>query len=185
MPRSMSRLHRHLEKKGYSVVDWSYPSGRYRIERHRDSLREQLLGLDADPEIRQIHIVGHSLGGIVARFALAEGLPVKMGRLVMLAPPNQGSSLARQMAPVFGWLIPVLPQLGDGADSVVKKTPSIPGLKIGVIAGSHDMTTPTEVTHLGSETDHLVVDSGHTFIMNKKVVLKQVAHFLLHGRFER
>ncbi|MFQ5654169.1 MAG: alpha/beta fold hydrolase [Planctomycetota bacterium] len=183
--RSLSRLHRHLDREGYRVIDHPYRSTRARISEHARRLGERITALDGDPSIGRIHIVSHSMGGIVVRQALAERVPRKLGRVVMLAPPNQGSRRARRFAPLFEWLVRPLGELSDEPGSEVRRIGVPAGIEIGIIAGSRDRTVPAETTHLPGESDFLVVKSGHTFIMNRREVLEQVAHFLRHGRFKR
>ena len=183
--RSLSRLHRHLREAGYGVIDWSYPSARRRIEAHGVRLREALSALDGDPGILKIHLVGHSLGGILARHALTLGVPRKMGRVVMLAPPNRGSRLARRLAPVLGpWIAP-LPQLSDDSWSAVNRLGVPRGVEIGVIAATGDGKVRVEDTHLPGEADHLLVPGTHTFIMNRAEVREEVVEFLRRGRFRK
>ncbi|MCH7885585.1 MAG: alpha/beta fold hydrolase, partial [Planctomycetes bacterium] len=120
-PASMKKLQECLEQAGYGVTNWGYSSTRHRIEEHGQRLHEFLAELDAEPVVQRIHIVGHSLGGIVARYALTIKTPAKMGRVVMLAPPNQGSASARKWAPFLGKVIKPLGQLSDDPKSAVNR----------------------------------------------------------------
>ena len=184
-PASMKKLQKCLEQAGYGVTNWGYSSTRQRIEEHGQRLHEFLAELDAEPAVQRIHIVGHSLGGIVARYALTIKTPAKMGRVVMLAPPNQGSASARKWAPFLGKVIKPLGQLSDDPKSAVNRLSTPSGVDFGVIAAASDGKVDLEATHLRGEADHLVVPGYHTFIMNRPDVCEQVIHFLRHGRFER
>ena len=64
-PASMKTLQGRLEQAGYHVTNWGYSSTREHIEEHGKRLHEFLAERDADLTVERIHIVGHSLGGIV------------------------------------------------------------------------------------------------------------------------
>ncbi len=184
-PASMRTLQGRLEQAGYNVTNLGYSSTRARIEEHGKLLNEFLAELDADLAVERIHIVGHSLGGIVARYALTIEMPAKMGRVVMLAPPNKGSAAARKWAPILGKVIKPLAQLSDDPKSTVNRLSAPSGVDIAVIAAASDGKVDLDDTHLRGEADHLVVPGSHTFIMNRADVGEQVIYFLRHGRFER
>lgn len=181
--RSMTRMHQYLEQQGYRVNDWGYQSIQEPIEVHGTRLRATLAEMDNDPQVSKIHLVTHSLGGIITRYALSESVPNKMGRVVMLAPPNSGSRVARHMAPLLGGVMKPLSQLSDDPESMVNQLPTPAGVEIGIIAAAGDGKVRVEDTHLLGETDHLVVLGFHTFIMNRRDVQNQVVEFLRNGRF--
>lgn len=180
---SMSKLHRRLEDGGYRVKDWAYRSTRGHIEDHGRRLHDFLVTMDSDPSVSRIHIVGHSLGGIVARYALTVEVPKKMGRVVMLAPPNRGSAAARKLAPLLGKVIKPLEQLSNDPASDVNQLAVPADVEFGVIAAAEDGKVRPEDTHLPGETDHLVVPGFHTFIMNRDDAGDAVLAFLEQGRF--
>jgi triacylglycerol lipase len=149
----------------------------------------------------EVHFVTHSLGGLVLRAYLAKHRPLNLGRAVMLAPPNGGSEIVDRFR---GWglfrsvLGPIAPQLGTGSDDLPARLP-VPDCEFGVIAGNHwinpvgpivlpsphDGTVSVDRTHLSGMKDHLIVPYTHTFIMNSKLVARQVIYFLGNGKFER
>jgi pimeloyl-ACP methyl ester carboxylesterase len=182
---SMRGLGGFLERGGYRVVNWGYRSTTAVFERFGEALRAELARLDAEPAVARIHIVGHSLGNIVARFALALEKPRKLGRVVMLAPPNRGSRTARRLGPILGRVVKPLPQLSDDPESDVNRLRPPEGLEIGVIAAADDGKVPVELTHVAGEQDHVVVPGWHTFIMDRADARAHVVEFLREGRFRR
>src|SRR3954469_21113097 len=63
-------LAQRLTWRGFRVVNWGYRSTQRSLEGHGDDLHRQLAELDGDAKIGDIHLVTHSMGGIVARTAL-------------------------------------------------------------------------------------------------------------------
>ena len=152
-----------LRRSGYRVLNVGYSS-------QGPSVAEIGAGLAAeiDAELERapaprVHIVGHSLGTVAARWVLAHDPPPVPGRVVMLAPPNRGSQAADRLAGAVGWLLPPIRELRTtdtpAADLVLPD-----GVEVAVIAGDRDGKVSVAETCLAG-AHHAVVRSRHTFIM--------------------
>lgn len=198
---SMEMLAWSLEEDGYYVANIDYPSRDYRIEELAPmaveaGIHECTGGGDVDA----VHFVTHSLGGILVRYYFAENELKTLGRVVMLGPPNQGSSAADAMrdVPGFDWLNgPAGYQLGKGDESVPLQLGS-PDFEFAVIAGNRTIDPVTSAvlddpddgrvsvsdTRLDGMTDFRIVDASHAFIMQDGEVFRLVKRFLETGSFE-
>lgn len=199
-PLAMARLEHNLRASGYEVRNLAYPSQRADIR----TLADAALGpvFAAAPAGTRIHIVTHSMGGILVRQYLHDhGTPATLGRVVMLAPPNAGSALVDRLQtwPLYRWINgPAGLQLGTASDSVPNTLgPLPPGVELGVIAGNRSLNplfsawlsgpddgkVTVASTHLANESAHLTVPHSHTWLMWRAPVLAQVKTFLRTGRF--
>lgn len=195
---SMEPMRWALEEEGYRVANIDYPSREYRIEDLAPMAVEA--GVDACGDADRIHFVTHSLGGILVRFYFSRHSPDRLGRVVMLAPPNQGSEAvdSLQDVPGFEWLNgPAGYQLGKGEESVPRQLPP-PAFEFAVIAGDRTIDPITSAvledpddgrvslddTRLEGMSDFRVVGASHAFIMQKSDVIKLVRNFLNHGSFD-
>lgn len=172
-----------LRRKGFTVFLYGYPSTRHTIGTHAEKLLDFLMKIVKD-DFSRIHFVTHSLGGIVARLALADFANPKIGRMVMTAPPNQGSITANKISriPFASKLLKPLDELKNEKGSFVKTVP-VPDMEIGVIAGSMDGKVKVDESHLAGQKAHLVVNSRHTFIMDRKDVKEAIYGFIRNGIF--
>jgi hypothetical protein len=178
---SMFIMGRSLERAGYRVLNWGYNSTAPGVpvlgERLAAKVRSQQ---GAAP---RVHFVTHSLGSIIVRWTLANDPPPALGRVVMMAPPNQGSRSADRYTPWVGWLLPPIRELRTEAGTTARTLALPAGAEVGVIAGERDAKVSVAESHLEGERDHVVVSSWHTFIMNRGDVRRLVARFLATGSF--
>ena len=197
---SMSRIEAILKQQGFLTHNCGYPSTRYPVE----VLAERYLA-DAIQQCRQqgattIHIVTHSLGGILIRYYLQHQPVSEIGRIVMLSPPNRGSEIADRLKDcrIYQWILgPVGQQLGTGHDSLPNRLTGL-GHEVGIITGNrtsdpwfahffdgeNDGKVSVESARLPSMSDFLVVPKGHTVITYSSEVIEQVVYFLYHGKFD-
>jgi len=202
---SMARLCDYLERKGgFTVINVTYPSTRRGIGQHAAALGRIIENLDG---ITEIHFVGHSMGNIVIRHYLGDQLDRSTGRLrerrckrmVMLAPPNQGSHLAAALSENGAFsAINGTPGRQLGAEwNAIKDKLAIPPFEFGIIAGGRgdgkgynpilpgddDGTVRVATTHLKGEKDFVVLPVLHSFMMNDRQVMEYTLRFLQEGRF--
>ena len=186
--RIMRKMGKHLSRQGYS-------------ESLADRIHDRILQNCPD-ENRTIHFVGHSLGAIIIRLLIARHRPKRLGRVVMLAPPNQGSRLVDFLKrfPIFKWFYgPVGQALGTDEHSIVRRLPPV-DYEVGIVAGDrsidllfswfilsgkNDGKLTVEETKLDGMKDHIVLHATHPFMPSNPNVIKQTIYFLEHGKFFR
>lgn len=176
-------LARRLRHRGYSTRMWGYWNHRCSLLVHADRFSKELQTLDADPRIDKIHLVGHSMGGIVGQAALDRYRPKKLGRFVMLGSPSRGSFVATRMAGTFGRLLKPVAELTTDAESLVNRLPFPAGVEIGAIAAKYDALVSEESTHPEAPHEHIVVPTWHTGLVLRSDTADLVAGFLASGRF--
>jgi len=200
---SMRSVEKLLQKEGYKTLSITYPSQKNSIDDIASYLREEHLNDAFWENADNVHIVTHSMGGLVARRYLdtyKDDIPEdKLGRVVMLAPPNGGSEVADTIhgLSLYQWFYG--PAGEELTTEVQSKNGSTVYYDLGIIAGTKEWPYPVaafivpgesdgrvsvEKTKLDGMADHVSVSATHTFIMNKKDVHKQLLHFLKEGAFE-
>jgi triacylglycerol lipase len=183
-PVLLEPLRRALQRQGFRAVSWHYRSLRGSIEAHAAQLAVKAKELDEDADVERLHFVGHSMGAIVVRRALAMTRPRKLGRVVLLAPPNRGARLADLALRLFGRRLVAATELCSHPDSYVNRLEPVTDLDCGVIAASWDHAVSLASTYLPGQRDHMVLRSLHTLPLHRHAPA-QVAHFLRQGRFLR
>lgn len=197
--RSMELMADRLREAGFAVENLSYASTTRGIE---DLARETLEPVFAAAgPTQRVHVVTHSLGGILVRVYAAARRPPALGRVVMLAPPNEGAELAEALAqsPLYRAATgPAGQQLGTGSNSVPLKLGPV-DFELGVIAGNRSLNpifsrlipgvddgkVSVERSRVEGMKDFLVVPCSHTWIMNDREVIAQTIRFLRDGRFAK
>ena len=194
------RLSRELN---CTALSFRYSSVGAGLSENARALRGFLAGLRADA----LHLVGHSLGGLVilelfesvtARGGAAEDpTTLPPGRIVLLGSPVRGSRAARNLS-----LRPLgLRILGLTAHEALlpeRERQWLGGRELGIIAGTvpvgfgrfmgpfdspSDGTVLVTETHLVGAKQHLSLRTTHTGMVYSPEVARQAAAFLREGRF--
>lgn len=184
---SMAALALRLRRRGFLVELIDYASRHLTLE-HAVTEVERKLG-DAPA-----HLVGHSLGGVIALAIRRRGV-AKVGRVVQIGAPNLGSNLAARMRLASvgrWWLGPVLDDLAE----LGQAGPSDPD--VAAIAGTGGERWATRHYGLRGPNDgkvsvrsawgraaghRVAVGAGHTLLPLSAEVARLVAGFINEGRF--
>ncbi|HSV97247.1 MAG TPA: alpha/beta fold hydrolase [Spirochaetota bacterium] len=196
-PRSMAKIETALAKRGYRVINFGYPSTRESIEDIAELLHQTVQQLP--PERGRLHFVTHSLGGIVVRYYLAHYACPNPGRVVMIAPPNRGSTLASYLGKwmPYRWAFGRAGQQVAGAPDSYPLLLPPPRAEFGVIAGGlgsevginpfipgdNDGTVKVEETKLPGMKDFILLKGQHSTLLAQRAVADNVLFFLSEGKF--
>lgn len=198
--RCMIPLANVMRNEGLNVYLWDYPSRQKTIEEHAACLVEVLNAIAREFPGEPIHFVTHSLGGIIVRKAINHpDCPneAKIGRAILLAPPNQGASLARrfQGCPMIRWIFgqyagqellnyteKEMAELGEFPPSmevvVVAGRKGNPLLN-RLMDGPNDGKVTVDETRLNTPHKHYVMNVSHSWIMTSRQSIALIKSYLL------
>ena len=186
-------LRARLQKADFAPTIARYPSLRLPPRTNARRVREVVDRLDAD----RVHLVGHSLGGLVILHMLRDGPPRRPGRVVLLGCPVQGSRVARILSAHWA----TRPFIGrSGEAGLLGGGPELPAdREVGTIAGSlavgvgrllrgvdgpSDGTVALSESRIEGAKDHVILPVTHTGLVTSRVAAEQIVGFLREGRFD-
>jgi triacylglycerol lipase len=196
---SMSKMRRALKAAGYTVWNVDYSSRTALIPKLADDAIGKALVQCRQNGAVKIDFVTHSMGGILVRSYLARHSVPDLGRVVMLAPPNQGSELVDKLgafAP-FKWIHgPAGNEMGTDKDSlpnqlgparfpvgIIAGDRSINWINSLIIPGPDDGKVSVTRTKLTGMSDFIVIHATHPLIVRNRQAIEQTIAFLRSGRF--
>jgi pimeloyl-ACP methyl ester carboxylesterase len=186
-------LRDRLAKAGFAPSVFRYPSMHATLVEVTAALAEHLRSFNST-----VHVIAHSLGGLITLEALEQSNDLPPGRVVLLGSPMQGSRAASAIArwslgpQLLGAL--AVAELARRRDRTWRGT-----REIGLIAGSrsaglgrlfaqlpepNDGTVCVDETQLPGATAHLVLDVSHTGMLLSGAVAASSVAFLGAGRFD-
>ncbi|MEM8790216.1 MAG: alpha/beta fold hydrolase [Pseudomonadota bacterium] len=185
-PASMWLLARRISNGGFTVARLGYDSTRQSVSTSIAEVRRRLGQLCSGP----VHLVGHSLGGLIAATILREPDGIQVARIVQIGSPNLGSPLAARLGgawPARRLCGPALAEL-----SLVSALPE-PEARIGAIAGTfgppgtglrapHDGGVSLRSAWAGAGS-RAAVPVIHTLLPLSPEVARLTVQFLNHGTF--
>jgi len=196
----MTLVKRRLEKEyQYQAHLFSYPSVSGTLDENASSLAEFI----AEHQFDKVHLVGHSLGGVVSLRMLALEPDAPVDRVVCLGSPLCGSRAASHLSQ-SDWGNSILGKSVTGGvvdDSANQWAREVCAARdIGVIAGTvpvgvgqlltsfegdNDGTVAVSETRLAGVKDHICMPVNHKGLVVSNNVIDQAAAFLKRGEFLR
>ncbi|RBY91680.1 lipase [Blastococcus sp. TBT05-19] len=173
-----SVMRRSLRRRGFAhVCSWNYSPFLTDIARAATDLGQQIERICEQTGHDRLHIVGHSLGGLIARYHVQrQGGDRHVESLVTLGTPHQGSVLAHVLP------TPLVRQLRPGSPVLRELEEPAPGCRTQVTAVYSDLDQMVLPTHSG-RCDHpdlgarnlLFRGVGHMSLPIHRGVLDEVA----------
>ena len=197
---SMNKMEEQLKQAGFDVENVAYPSRTASIELLADEAIGRALERSSLKDCPKIHFVTHSMGGILVRSYYARHEHGRLGRVVMLGPPNRGSEVVDSLK-TWSLFQKLNGPAGSEMGTEVESTPNRLGpvnFECGVIAGDRsinwinslamidgkdDGKVSVERTKVEGMKERLVVHATHTFMMKNKQVIASAIRFLKEGTF--
>ena len=190
---AMQGLRLRLARRGFAAYAFAYRSTAHFLDEHARRLAARIAGL-REPVI---HLVGHSLGGLVILRCLMNHGEQRIGRIVLLGTPARASIAVQRLENVAAgaWL------LGASRDTW-RSLPVVfrPRCELGVIAGcrpwgvgrlvlrlpgTNDGVVRLDETEVPGMRERIVLPVSHSGMLLSARVAREVAAFLARGSFGR
>ncbi len=185
-------LRQRLAAEGFSPQVFRYPSTQTDLGVVTASLAEFITAQGPG-----VHLVGHSLGGLIVLETLQSRPELRVGRAVLLGSPVRGSSVARTLAawPAGRALLGSLASVelarhhqrrwqGPGELGVIAGTLAAGlGRIVTHLPGPSDGTVSVEETHIEGASAQLLLEVSHTGMLFSSAVASATAGFLRQGHF--
>jgi pimeloyl-ACP methyl ester carboxylesterase len=190
----MAYLGHALRREGFAAQALGYRTMRDPLEAHLSRLANRIAKLGTS----RLHLVGHSLGGVIVLRYLQRVADRRVRRAVLLGAPVAGCRAAAGLAERAGGEFMMGQSLAVWREPIDVSVDS--RFEIGAIAGNRALGLGAVVTRLPppndgvvcvDETkfpalrDHLVLPVGHTLMLMSSRVARQTASFLKTGAFKR
>ncbi len=154
------KIRRELEAAGHVVATLSLTPPLAGIDTLEIQLDRRIREVCAATGAQSVHLIGHSMGGLVSRAYLKRHGAGPVTQLITLASPHRGSKLARlgmgenarQMQPDSAWLN----ALGE----------TLPAIAVTSVRTSHDdFVTPQDKQRLNGAVDIEMAATGHLALL--------------------
>jgi pimeloyl-ACP methyl ester carboxylesterase len=191
---AMSWLAHRLKSAGWQTASIAYHSMAEAPDRHVERLAAAVASIRGST----VHLLGHSMGGIIVLRYLQAGADSRVRRALLLGTPAAGCEAARlfERQPWGGALLGRSLELWQSpfAERIESE------VEVGAIAGSEpfglgplfvhlaapsDGVVRVEETRIAGLRDHVVLPVSHTGMLISNDVAAQAATFLGKGRFIR
>ena len=188
----LTLLRRRVGRAGFETRQFSYRSLTREPEANARALGAYLQALRTE----RLHLVAHSLGGLVVLRMFEQGTKLPPGRVVFMGSPVRGSRFARYLTQRgMAWS---LGKSGDGALAAEHDPVWSQKRELGVIAGTHefrlnplnpelpsphDGIVAVEETRIEGTKDSVTIHSNHTGMLFRRELAEQVTRFLETGVF--
>jgi pimeloyl-ACP methyl ester carboxylesterase len=187
-------LRRRVAQAGFDACIFRYRSLLRPVAENALRLAAWLEALDAT----RLHLVGHSLGGLVILRMFDAGVELPPGRVVFLGAPVRGSRTALDLAG-RPWGPFLLGRSGPAGLTEQREAVWKEPRELGVIAGScslsinpfhtrlpkpHDGMVSVDETRIAGAKDELQLNVTHTGMLFNRELAEQVTEFLKDGRFK-
>lgn len=188
-------LRRRLQSEhGYGWHTFPYRTANVSLDAIADSLNEHIAASDAPT----VHLLGHSLGGLVILRCLQRHPQQPPGRVVFLGTPSVASRAADSVAR-FRVGRALLGQAAVEGLLYGHESEWLHKRELGILAGSqphglgravtaftepNDGVVAVAETRLLGARDHKVLSVSHTGMLLSARVAHEIGNFLEQGRFE-
>jgi pimeloyl-ACP methyl ester carboxylesterase len=160
-------MRRALRRRGFAqVCTWNYSPLQRDVQGAAEALGRHIERICRETGHERVHVVGHSLGGLVARYLVQRlGGDARVESLVTLGTPHSGSRWAHALP------TPLVRQLRPGSTLFRELAEPVPSCR-------------TRITAVYSDLDQMVVPSAngrcdHPDLQARNVLVRGVGHMSL------